>query len=364
MSTNTSRKNVGTALVKAVCAVVFLFFTFVYLYHYQADILYVGQHVLSEGATTYDPLVGALLITLVLQVLQMVVMGVMRVSHSAVALTWFPSFLILTVITDVGANIDSDFSFGGWAWAIPLLLIVWFFLTWGITKTENFDTRASANPLLSRQMWINVLTMVVMMLFTCTLSNDNDVFHYRMQAERYIREGNYDAALDCGKHSVANDSSLTMLRAYALSNEGRLADSLFVYPVCGGSHVLMPDGTTTKSMTIPPHEIRKHYRQPKSAVDYRLMSLLLDKRIDDFARCVRSYYKLDLSLPRHYREALVLYAHIRSNPVVAFYESVMDADYRDMTDLMHSAHNAAERESLVRDAYGNTYWCYYFYGKK
>ena len=127
MSTNTSRKNVGTALVKAVCAVVFLFFTFVYLYHYQADILYVGQHVLSEGATTYDPLVGALLITLVLQVLQMVVMGVMRVSHSAVALTWFPSFLILTVITDVGANIDSDFSFGGWAWAIPLLLIVWFF---------------------------------------------------------------------------------------------------------------------------------------------------------------------------------------------------------------------------------------------
>ena len=364
MSNNSSSKNYSTTAVKAVSAVIFCVFTFVYLYCYQADILYVGQHVLSEGATTYNPLVGAILITLALQLLQMLILGLMRVSRSAVALTWFPSFLILTVITDVGNDIDTHFSFGGWLWAVPLLLVIWFFLTWGITKAENFDTRASVHPLLSRQMWINSLAMFLMMLFTCTFSNGNDVFHYRMQVERCIREGNYEAALSCGKNSAATDSSLTMLRAYALSLDGRLADSLFVYPVCGGSRMFLPDGTTTKSITIPPQEIRKHYRQRKNAVDYLLMSLLLDKKIDEFSRTVQRYYRLDIHLPRYYREALVLYAHIRSNPVVVYHETVMDADYKDMTDLAHSTSSPRERESLIRDSYGNTYWCYYFYGKK
>ncbi len=364
MSNKSIRANISTTTVKVVSAVVFCTFTFLYLYLYQADLLYMGQHILSDGATSYNSLVGALLITLVLQLLQMVIIGVMRVSHSAIALTWFPSFLILTVITDISTSMETNFSFGSWLWMVPFLLAIWFGVTWTITKAENFDTRLSAHPLLSRQMWVNSLAMLLMMLFTCTWSNGNDVLHYRLQTERCIRNGDYEAALNCGKRAMANDSSLTMLRAYALSCEGRLADSLFIYPVCGGSRMLLPDGTTTKSMTIPAQQIRKHYRQRKSQVDYGLMSLLLDKKIDLFARQVRRYYPLDTTMPRHYREALVLYTHMRSNPVVIYHEPVMDADYKDMTDLMRQAHNAAERESLVRDAYGNTYWCYYFYTKK
>lgn len=363
MSSNSNRKNISTAAVKAVSAVVFCIFTFFYLYSYQADVIYAVQHVLSDGDTTYNTLVGAVLITLTLQVLQVVIISFMRVSHSAVALTWFPSFLILTVITDADPKLETLFSFGNWTWVAPLLLVAWFLLTWAITKTENFDTRASSTPFLSRQMWVNCLAMLLMMLFTCSFSNSDDVFHYRVQTERYIRDGDYESALRCGKNSAANDSSLTMLRAYALSCEGRLADSLFVYPVCGGSRMLLPDGITTRSLTIPPQDIRRHYRQPKSSVDYWLMSLLLDKRIDDFARSVGRYYKIDINLPRHYREALVLYAHIRSNPVYVYHETVMDADYKDMTDLAHSVPDPLERESKVRDAYGNTYWCYYFYHK-
>ncbi len=363
MSNNSTRSNISTTTVKVVSAVVFCTFTFLYLYLYQADLLYMGQHILSDGATSYNALVGAILITLVLQLLQLVICGFMHVSHSAIALTWFPSFLILTVITDISPDIDKSFSFGGWLFAVPLLLAVWFGVTWTITKAENFDTRESAHPLLSRQMWVNSLAMLLMILFTCTWSNGNDVLHYRLQTERCIRDGDYEAALDCGKSAMANDSSLTMLRAYALSCEGRLADSLFVYPVCGGSRMLLPDGITTKSMTIPAQQIRKHYRQRKSQVDYLLMSLLLDKKIDQFARTIRHYYPLDTTMPRHYREALVLYTHLRSNPVVIYHESVMDADYKDMTELAHSS-NPAERESMVRDAYGNTYWCYYFYTKK
>ena len=49
------------------CAIVFLTFSFVWLYCFQADVLAAAQHVLSKGLTSYKPLVGALLITLVLQ---------------------------------------------------------------------------------------------------------------------------------------------------------------------------------------------------------------------------------------------------------------------------------------------------------
>ena len=53
-----------------VCLLVFVVFTFVYLYFYQADVLAAGQHVLSGGQTHYRRLVGAVLITLVLLILQ------------------------------------------------------------------------------------------------------------------------------------------------------------------------------------------------------------------------------------------------------------------------------------------------------
>ena len=51
-------------LMKIACAILFLIFTFCFLYYYQADILTVEQHVLSHGQTHYDRTIGAVLITL------------------------------------------------------------------------------------------------------------------------------------------------------------------------------------------------------------------------------------------------------------------------------------------------------------
>ena len=57
-------------LMKALCAVLFCGFSFVYLLFYQADMLAVAQHILSGGVTTYNGLIGAIIITLVLMLLQ------------------------------------------------------------------------------------------------------------------------------------------------------------------------------------------------------------------------------------------------------------------------------------------------------
>ena len=53
-------------LVNITCTIVFVVFTFVYLYCYQADLLTAMQHVFSKGQTHYNHLIGASLITFIL----------------------------------------------------------------------------------------------------------------------------------------------------------------------------------------------------------------------------------------------------------------------------------------------------------
>ena len=71
MNYNHPNKNSSTVAIRLMCAIVFLTFSFVWLYCFQADVLAAAQHVLSKGLTSYKPFVGAVLITLVLQVLQL-----------------------------------------------------------------------------------------------------------------------------------------------------------------------------------------------------------------------------------------------------------------------------------------------------
>lgn len=359
MSQTSYYKNNGTAIPRIACAIIFCTFSFLYLYFYQADILYAAQHVLSHGVTTYNPLVGAILITLVLYLLHFPADRLTRMPSACHSLSYLPSFLFLTLLTAVGRNIDKQFSFGAWAWVVPLVLLLWYAASRVLIQAEVVWKCSRGNGFSFAGIWQNVAIMGCLMFLTGLFSNSNDVFHYRMHAENRIMKKDYTGALACGIKSSATDSSLTMLRAYALSCSDQLADSLFIYPLCGGSKALLPDGTTTRSLIVPQTAIRSHYRQKKYAADYRLMSLLLDKKIDEFARTVGRFYTIDESLPRHYREALVLYTHLRSNPVQVFHEPVMDTDYQDLLALQRTAKTETERKSLIRSTYGNTYWCYY-----
>lgn len=361
MNLNNRNKGNGT-FADVLCAIIFLTFTFIYLYSYQDNILVVGQHVLSNGATSYNRTIGAVLITLFLFFLQMLVRSLIKPMGSGTILMYFPSFLLLTIITDVSKNIDVSFSFGGWLWAVPLLLLLWGGLVW-LQKQIFAKSYTSLDniTLLSRGMWIRLLIMLIMMIFTCSFSNNNRMFHYRIEAEHYIMDKKYDEALAVGKKCRDKDSSMTMLRAYALSCKDKMADSLFFYPLCGGSKALIPDGITTKSMLIPSKAIIAHYKMPAYKVDYALMALLLDKDIDSFVRELRKHYPISAHLPRHYREALVLYTHLRSNPQVVFHETVMDTDFQDFTDMQHAKGSKQVKQSNIRDTYGGTYWYYYEY---
>lgn len=76
------------------------------------------------------------------------------------------------------------------------------------------------------------------------------------------------------------------------------------------------------------------------------------------------FYKVDSTLPRHYREALTLYTHSRSNPSVVFRDDVMDTDFNDLQALEKLHPDMLERRLAVFDQYKGTYWWYYEYGGK
>ena len=104
MNYNHPNKNSSTVAIRLMCAIVFLTFSFVWLYCFQADVLAAAQHVLSKGLTSYKPFVGAVLITLVLQVLQLIVFALTRLRKRSHALTYLPSMLALAVITDINST--------------------------------------------------------------------------------------------------------------------------------------------------------------------------------------------------------------------------------------------------------------------
>ena len=387
MNYNHPNKNSSTVAIRLMCAIVFLTFSFVWLYCFQADVLAAAQHVLSKGLTTYKPFVGAVLITLALQVFQLIVYALTRLRKRSHALTYLPSMLALAVITDINTDIDSHYTLSSW-WIILLVLVLWVLLVLGARALQPIEPDAEPKGLFSRAMWINMLTMALLIIGVVALSNSNAVFHYRMRAEARLLSGDYEGALQMGAKSLESDVDLQMLRMYALSRTGELGEHLFAYPVSGHSDAMLPVEGKSKFVMYPCDSLYKFLgARPKGEMttarylelmqrrdstvdhriaDYELCGLLIDKRIDDFVCQLRRYYSegdtLDIDrLPRHYREAMTLYTHLRSRPVVVYYNSVMDEDWKNLQELEAQYPDLTERKGKVEEQYHDTYWYYYEY---
>lgn len=357
---NNKQDGNGTAAARAVCAVVFCAFVFCYLFFYQADLLYAEQHVLSGGKTSYDRTVGAVLITVVLMVVQLGVYTLTRINKSAHFITYLPSYLVLTVLTAYAPSADGTFSFGHWSWASLLVLLVFTVIVLLARQMQAVE-RAGGTGLFSRTMWINMSGMAAMSFLAGALSNGDDVFHYRMKMEMCLVRGDYAGALRAGHDADATDESLTMLRAYALAHEDQLGERLFEYSLAGGSEALQPHGTDARSIVFPDKYIKNMARY-KRAVDYKLCGYLLDGDIDAFVRLFAMHYGTGgQRIPKHYREALVLYTRSRSDPAVAYHDDALDEDYKDFLALERDHPDKGERAVSVRDTYEGTYWHYFFY---
>lgn len=362
-----SKTKNSTVIMRITCAIVFIVFTFLYLYDYQADLLTMAQHVLSGGKTVYNPGLGAVLITVVLFLLAAAIFAFTGINGRNHAAVYFPSLLILTVITDVNKHIDEGFSFGAWLWVFPLLIILYAGGMWVSMQLQPYEAEINKRGFFSRLMWENLLQMAVMFLFVVIFSNHDEVFHLRMKMETLMDEGKYKEALKVGRQTEETDSSLTFLRIKALDQTGELGSRLFEYPLTGRSKAMKADGSSVKAMLWQDTKYHWHCKYypngRKDSRDFILTSYLLDRNLDGFVAEIGKYYHVkSKSLPKHFREALTLYTHRRTNPKLIYHSSVMDADFQDFQALERKFTDGMMRQSALRDTYGNTYWYYYRYG--
>lgn len=384
MNYNRRNKNSSTLTIQVMCAIVFVLFSLSWLYFFQADVMAMTQHMLSGGLTHYNPVIGAIIITSLLYVLQMMVYAFTRLKKRTHALTYFPSMLILALLTDVSQQIAGDGDVGhtlSW-WLVILIFILWIgivFFTRIIQQVEDDDDYSY----FSQPMWINMFIMSLLMMGVAWIGNTNAVFHYRMKVESELAKGAYGKAMEVGKKSLESDAHLMMLRMYALARNDAMGERLFEYPVSatsseilptnGKSHLLLcSEDSIYKFLGARPAEkmeperylkmlLRRDSVPRRTIGDYLLCSYLIDKDIDHFVQEVGKFYTVNDSLPKHYREALTLYTHLRSNPLFVYRSAVTEEDFNNFREMEREYKNPSERKGKLGEQYRGTYWYYYEY---
>lgn len=374
------KKN-GTITNKVVCAVCFISFSFVWLYWFQADVLAVAQHVLSGGVTHYNRMLGAVIITLALYLVHLGIFAVTRLTRRTHALTYLPSMLMLAILSDIVPDANGNLFLGHWLWMAPLLIVLWGGCVWLAKQVLPFESDEKApNGFFSRRVWLNLLQMALMMLFVAMAGNSDAVVHFRAHAETALMKGDVDEVLRVGRQSLETDEALTMMRVHALACKGELGERLFEYPVVGSGENLLPSSSLL--MMLSPDTIwrklgaRPAFRMPAHRYyyclehdslatplvkDYVLCGHLIDRNLDAFVTDLPKYYGIDESLPRHYREALVVYQHTHMQPALTYHEPAIEEDWEDLRELEDACSDPAERKLRVFEKYKDSYWYYYFY---
>ena len=174
-------KDSSTIIIRMMCAIVFVLFTWGWLYFFQADALAMTQHVMSGGLTHYNRLVGAIIITAVLMILQYIVNGVTKLNKRFHALTYVPSMLLLALLTDVSQTIDKGISLSRSFGLVAFFAVAWVVLIFFVRQYEKV-VKEFHIPFFSRSMWLNMLMMVVMITCVAWIGNTNAVFLYRMKS--------------------------------------------------------------------------------------------------------------------------------------------------------------------------------------
>lgn len=370
-------KKDSTVATSTACAIVFCLFSFLYIYCYQTPTLAYEQHVLSGGVTVYHPLVSAILITLAGHLLQFIVYSLTRLRGASHALTYLPSMLLLSLLTSAHPDGNGELSMGAWTWLLPLIIILYFCLI-NVIKQWISVASSPAPYMSSHVLQINLFTMVAMMLFTLNVCNGDELFHRQIRAEKLLLENRYAELSKEGQgrsllaqrtgitffdsrynsNSERTDSILTLMRFIAMDHQGTLADSAFTQPVVGGVRSLI------QQHDVHPLLFSRRFLIRRKSFDYRLCALLAERDLDTFARLLSSKVNVNDStardsLPRHYKEALVLYQHLRSKPLTAYNDPVLETDYRDMRDMQKKCVSVDEKKQLLRQSYQNNYWNYY-----
>ncbi len=364
--------------VRVILRVLFIIFTFCYLYFLQGDLLSLTQKQLSQGQTTYNPLAGAIVLTSLLTLLQYFIEQHITVINRLHACTYALPTIILGLITSLSTCIPTIWIICSITMLILCIVIVW------MSKQIEFNETPS-NLLFFKLLLPNIWIFIALFTFAIFSGNTDECLHYELKAGRLLKENKPEHALKVGEKSLTTSRRLSALRTFAMKKD--IGNKLFEFPMPYGSKGLLLYPADSTHSLFSPDSIYKFYRcYPKTssatnyykyiadhpqttinndiAKDYYLCALLLDKQIDRFAKDLPQYYNLSDStsqLPKYYVQALILYKHLRTHPLITYEDAVTTENFKDFLETVKKATIPNTKSSIARNNYGNTYWWYYFF---
>lgn len=354
------------------CALVFCLFSFSYLYFYQSDVLAVAQHVASDGKTYYIPFVYDLIITIILLLLQICVFKISKLYLRFHWLTYLPSLLILTFITDVPPSITEGIELGVWIWVFPLTLAIIAFAIYLARNYQEIEPLQKEALIMSNLLWMNIIPIGICLTLMGFISSNDLEFHKQAHIERLILQGEYEKAYDMTFQLAKDNQSALMLRSYALWLGNQLGERLFEHPIYGTSKMLAPGRDSIKTYLLPEEPLKRRVRLN---VEYVLCRKLIDRDMKSFSFVLHKYYPQDVKLQKHYREALALDNDMTSHCDSLWRDSVTEVSLSRFKFLLAGEDSAKMCKSPIRinknliphpsrlklkEQFGNTYWYYYY----
>lgn len=409
--------------VHQVCTILFLLFTFAYLYFQQGETLALAQDVFSNGVTTYSLFWGAIIIPLVLLFLQKVVAFFSGLPDRFHAWSYAPSLLLLALITDINAEALRQSDWSRWLWITPLAIALYVALTILFRKLEQFLQSSRHEGSTAAILWPNFAILLVLILTSASLPRTSAAYLYELKVERLIREGQYEQARQVGIKSLESTRRLTELRMYTLAQLDSLPDYIFTYPqdygaegllcvadtsnhfyrfdaedislwlgaMCGKSihstqryltlidehlsvqydSLLQVDSLTLTTDSLQQchnRELSRNLLRQRRVLDYQLCYYLLQKDLDSFCKLFPRYSTLrpEFQAADTVRYSASLPRAYREALAICRAERCDEStlsQYHRYKAQCDSEADEIARRNYARRNYGDTYWWYYDFSK-
>lgn len=368
-------------ILTVACGLLFSVFSFIYLYVFQEDLLEAFHYSLAEGRTQFSPLGTAVWLTGILLLFRWLVNRVLHLKGAVRELAYFPSCLLLGVITSVGSSVYQGRAIQDiWMWLLPLFLVLFFGVAYVIGRFWEAYYSRSAN-----ESWVvngNLLILLLLCLMTITVGNTEIHFHHELAVEAALKKNDYSQARKVGKKMVHPSRPLTALRAYTMSKEQTMGEYLFEYPQLYGSEGLLLDALSGNRFRLTADSLYTYLgatpQQGEKAIDYfgricreevgshvsldyYLSALLLEHRLEQFVADFEELYTVSDSIPRYYEEALFLYDKMHPSLSQKVQNEAMEERWKAYEALKLELAGTVGEGNRMRRKFGDTYWWYYQY---
>lgn len=367
----------------------FIFFSVLFLWGLQSNLLILICLRFLHVESSFTPFMLAVILTTLLTLVKNILNRFVRFKGKRHSISFIPSFILLVLLTNLVPGIDLSIIIS----VIAGLLIYIFFVYNGRGPKKGLFFSSGAIMSHSDNFFTlffpNLLVMLCCFFFTVLFSNTNDIFHYELEIEHYIKKENYAGALKVAANEEETSTRLTALRALAMAKSSSLGEHLFEYPIIKGDSDLFLHPSDAENLIFPidsarslwgylpnesqaytllkQHVTRKEWVTHKVLVDYWLCTLLLQKNLSAFTHYLPLYYNMKKvekggRLPKHYQEALILYQSLYTQPSIIYRNVETETNYSDFLDVINHYSNKQMRSNYTRRLYGNTYWWYYYFG--